>query len=68
MTIGKGELNGKVVDPFKYHYRKWSTGYSDIMEMIRLDFRRSLEFGYPPREEAAGRVNDRLCLWRKFKI
>ena len=34
----------------------------------RLDFRRSLEFGYPPREETAGRVSDRLCLWRKFKI
>ena len=28
----------------------------------RLDFRRSLEFGYPPREETAGRVSDRLCL------
>ena len=28
----------------------------------RLDFRRSLAFGYPPREETAGRVSDRLCL------
>ena len=28
----------------------------------RLDIRRSLEFGYPPREETAGRVSDRLCL------
>ena len=28
----------------------------------RLDFRRSLEFGYPPREETAGRVSDRLHL------
>ena len=29
---------------------------------LRLDFRRSLEFGYPPREDTAGRVSDRLCL------
>ena len=46
----------------------WSRPKFSEKILARLDFRRSLEFGYPPREETAGRVSDRLCLWRKFKI
>ena len=31
-------------------------------DLRRLHLHRSLEVGYPPREETAGRVSDRLCL------
>ena len=48
---------------------RFTEGYLQLLPQFellrvarRLDFRRSLEFGYPPREETAGRVSDRLCL------
>ena len=45
---------------FRYH--SCSFHFIPVLFCLRLDFRRSLEFGYPPREETAGRVSDRLCL------